>query len=139
MSMLPCGRTRGAQQEGRPLPTLADWFGLLDAQTRNARAWQRLFAHYDAVIAPAWGTTAFPHDDKPITERRLDVDGEDTQFGLQLAWPGLATFPMLPATSVPIGKDAEGLPIGVQVIADKIGRASWRENVCQYVWNTVVA
>src|SRR3546814_7057895 len=62
-----------------------DWFGLLDAQTRNARAWQRLFAHYDAVIAPAWGTTAFPHDDTPITERRLDVDGEDTQFGLQLA------------------------------------------------------
>src|SRR3546814_2215536 len=31
-----------------------------------------------------------------------------SQFGLQLAWPGLATFPMLPATSVPIGKDAEG-------------------------------
>src|SRR3546814_20329124 len=110
-----------------------DWFGLLDAQTRNARAWQRLFAHYDAVIAPAWGTTAFPHDDTPITERRLDVDGEDTQFGLQLAWPGLATFPMLPATSVPIGKDAEGLPIGVQVIADKIGRASCRERVGQYV------
>src|SRR3546814_20696168 len=83
MHMLNVAMTRGAQQEGRPLPTLADWFGLLDAQTRNARAWQRLFAHYDAVIAPAWGTTAFPHDDTPITERRLDVDGEATQFGLQ--------------------------------------------------------
>src|SRR3546814_19362050 len=113
MHMLNVAMTRGAQQEGRPLPTLADWFGLLDAQTRNARAWQRLFAHYDAVIAPAWGTTAFPHDDTPITERRLDVDGEDTQFGLQLAWPGPAPFPMLPPTSVPIGKYASGLPTGV--------------------------
>ncbi|MGN6270685.1 MAG: amidase family protein [Sphingomonas sp.] len=117
MHMLNIAMTRGAQQEGRPLPTLADWFGLQDEQSRNTRQWQRLFHHYDAVIAPAWGTTAFPHDDTPITERRLDVDGEDAQFGLQLAWPGLATFPMLPSTSVPVGRDAEGLPIGVQVIA----------------------
>jgi amidase len=117
MHMLNIAMTRGAQQEGRPLPTLADWFGLQDEQSRNARQWQRLFHTYDAVIAPAWGTTAFPHDDTPITERRLDVDGEDTQFGLQLAWPGLATFPMLPSTSVPVGRDADGLPIGVQVIA----------------------
>ena len=118
MHMLNIAMTRGAQQEGRPLPTLADWFGLQDEQSRNARAWQRLFHTYDAVIAPAWGTTAFRHDDTPIAERRLDVDGADTQFGLQLAYPGLATFPMLPATSVPIGRDADGLPIGVQVIAD---------------------
>src|SRR3546814_10848424 len=74
MHMLNVAMTRGAQQEGRPLPTLADWFGLLDAQTRNARAWQRLFAHYDPVIAPAWGTPAFPHDHTPNPERRLDVD-----------------------------------------------------------------
>lgn len=118
MHMLNIAMTRGVQQEGRPLPTLADWFGLQDEQARNARQWQRLFHTYDAVIAPAWGTVAFPHDDTPITERRLDIDGEDTPFGLQLAWPGLATFPMLPATSVPVGRDDEGMPIGVQVIAD---------------------
>jgi len=118
MHMLNIAMTRGAQQKGRPLPTLADWFVLQDEQARNARQWQRLFHTYDAVIAPAWGTVAFPHDDTPITERRLDIDGEDTQFGLQLAWPGLATFPMLPATSVPVGRDDEGMPIGVQVIAD---------------------
>jgi amidase len=118
MHMLNIAMTRGAQQKGRPLPTLADWFVLQDEQARNARQWQRLFHTYDAVIAPAWGTVAFPHDDTPITERRLDIDGEDTQFGLQLAWPGLATFPMLPATSVPVGRDDEGMPTGVQVIAD---------------------
>ena len=118
MHMLNIAMTRGRQQDGRPQPTLEDWFGLQDEQARNARQWQRLFHQYDAVIAPAWGTVAFLHDDTPIAERRLDVDGEDTQFGLQLAWPGLATFPMLPATSVPVGRDESGMPIGVQVIAD---------------------
>lgn len=115
--MLNIAMTRGAQQPDRPPPTLADWFMLGDEQARNARAWARLFSEYDAVIAPAWGTTAFPHDDTPITERTLMIDGEPTRFGLQLAFPGLATFPMLPATSVPVAKDANGLPIGVQVIA----------------------
>ena len=62
--------------------------------------------------------TAFPHDDEPLATRGLDVDGERTVFFHQFAFPGLATFPMLPATSVPIGRDGDGLPIGVQVIAD---------------------
>lgn len=118
LNMLTIAMTRGAVQDGRPLPTLSDWFALQDEQARNARQWQRLFHRYDAVIAPAWGTTAFPHDDTPIPERILTIDGEETRFGLQLAWPGLATFPMLPSTSVPIGRDRDGLPIGVQVIAD---------------------
>ena len=35
----------------------------------------------------------------------------------QLAWPGVATFPGLPATAVPVGPSGEALPIGLQVIA----------------------
>jgi amidase len=34
----------------------------------------------------------------------------------QLVWPGVATGPGLPATSIPIGLSAEGLPIGVQIV-----------------------
>ena len=102
-------------QEPAPLET---WLHLHDEQARNQRAWRRLFDQYDAVIAPTVGMTAFPHDDTPLADRRLDIDGEDTQFFHQFAFPGLATFPMLPATSVRIGTDPDGLPIGVQVIAD---------------------
>jgi amidase len=47
------------------------------------------------------------------------IDGDITPFGVQFAFPGLATFPMLPATSVPIGTDPDGMPIGVQVLADR--------------------
>ncbi|WP_375390602.1 amidase family protein [uncultured Sphingomonas sp.] len=101
-----------------PETSLETWHQLHDEQARNLRQWRRLFERYDAVIAPTVGMTAFAHDDTPLAERRLDIDGEDTQFFHQFVFPGLATFPMLPATSVPIGRDGDGLPIGVQVIAD---------------------
>ncbi|WP_066490511.1 amidase family protein [Sphingomonas sp. CCH9-F2] len=104
--------------DGATPPALEDWLHLHDEQARNQRAWRRLFEQYDVVIAPTVGMTAFAHDDTPLATRRLDVDGEDTQFFHQFAFPGIATFPMLPATSVRIGTDRDGLPIGVQVIAD---------------------
>lgn len=103
---------------GQEPPALETWHHLHDEQARLQRQWRCLFEQYDAVIAPAVGMTAFPHDDTPLVDRRLDIDGEDTQFFHQFVWPGLATFPMLPATSVPVGHDGDGLPIGVQVIAD---------------------
>jgi Asp-tRNA(Asn)/Glu-tRNA(Gln) amidotransferase A subunit family amidase len=34
----------------------------------------------------------------------------------QLAWPGIATLPGLPATAIPIGLSPQGLPIGVQIV-----------------------
>jgi len=44
------------------------------------------------------------------------VDGEPTPYGDQLRWPGLATFPGLPATAIPVTRSKNGLPIGVQLI-----------------------
>lgn len=104
--------------EGQELPALETWHHLHDEQARIQRQWRRLFRRYDVVVAPTVGMTAFPHDDEPLQTRGLDIDGERTVFFHQFAFPGLATFPMLPATSVPIGRDGDGLPIGVQVIAD---------------------
>jgi amidase len=118
MKMLNITIARGVPQDGSAPTTLIEWFDLRDDQARNKRAWNRLFGQYDAVIAPTLGVTAFAHDDTPLPKRILDIDGEATPFGLQFAFPGLATFPMLPATSFPIGADPDGLPIGVQAIAD---------------------
>jgi len=103
---------------GAQPPTLARWLELHDEQARCIRDWRRLFERYDAVIAPALGVTAFRHDDAPLGPRRISIDGRDEDFLHQFNWPGLATLPMLPATSVPVGTDGDGLPIGVQVIAD---------------------
>ncbi|WP_408988129.1 amidase family protein [Sphingomonas sp. SUN019] len=122
-AMLNIAITRGVPVDGGEPATLAHWFDLGDRQARNKRAWNRLFDQYDAVIAPALGVTAFAHDDTPLGDRKLTIDGAETPFTHQFVFPGLATFPMLPATSVPIGRDADGLPIGVQVIAD-----TWRDH-----------
>ncbi|NNM77508.1 amidase [Sphingomonas sp. ID1715] len=118
MKMLLTALSRGAPSPGGEPLSLTGWFDLQDEQTRCIRAWQRLFREYDAVIAPVFGTTAFPHDDTPTSTRKLIVDGVETDFAPQFAYAGLATFPNLPATSVPIGIGADGLPIGLQVTCD---------------------
>lgn len=110
---------RGAPAADGTVATLPDWLAMLDTQARTARAWRRLFQHYDAVIAPSLGAVAWPHSDVGMGERRLMIDGADTQYGLQLAFPGLANYPMLPATAVPITTDERALPIGVQIITDR--------------------
>jgi len=115
--MLIAITTRGA-----PGATSIDahaWMGLLDEQYRLARAWRAFFRDVDVLVTPAFGVPAFPHQDNPNwSERRLAIDGKETPYGVQVAWPGVATFPNLPATAAPVAKTKEGLPVGVQIIAD---------------------
>jgi len=79
--------------------------------------WRKLFGSFDAVICPVLPTPAYPHDHSPEQEaRRIEIDGKDYAYPDQLAWPGIATLPGLPATAIPIGLAPDGLPIGVQIV-----------------------
>jgi len=94
------------------------WMELLDAQFRLRRQWRALFDRFDAVVTPAFGTVAYPHVENPNEPgATLSIDGKRTPYFEQLAWPGVATFPGLPATAVPVGATSERLPVGLQVIA----------------------
>jgi len=116
LAMLGAIMTRGAPNVPHVI-SAHEWFLLLDQQMRLRRQWQTLFERFDAVMTPAFGSLAYPHVDAPdMWTSTLIIDGEPTVYGHQLAWPGVATFPGLPATAVPIGTTAAGLPIGVQVI-----------------------
>jgi amidase len=87
------------------------------ARARLRAQWRELFKSFDAVICPIMPTPAYPHDHSPEQEkRRIDIDGKDYVYPDQLAWPGIATLPGLPATAIPIGFSPEGLPIGVQIV-----------------------
>ncbi len=117
IQMLTAITTRGAPG-ATPIDTHT-WMGLLDEQARAQRAWMALFKDIDVVLTPPFGVPAFPHDDNPVwAERTLEIDGKATPYGVQVAWPGVATFPGLPAAAAPIAKTKEGLPIGVQIIAN---------------------
>ena len=112
-----------AMARGRPGPdgkamTLADYYQLLDRQARCGYAWEALFDEFDFVLAPPLPFLAFPHDPTPLGERRITINGKDHAFGDGLAWAGLATYPGLPSTVVPVGETA-GLPCGMQVISRK--------------------
>ena len=90
---------------------------LLDERHRLRRQWAALFERFDVVLSPAFGTVAFPHNDAPEwSARTLRIDNQDTPYGAQLAWPGLATFPGLPATAIPLDMNRDGLPLGAQLI-----------------------
>jgi amidase len=79
--------------------------------------WRMLFREFDAVICPIMPTPAYPHDHSPDQNaRRIVVDNHEFPYTDQLVWPGIATCPGLPATSIPLGLSPEGLPIGVQIV-----------------------
>ncbi|NUT52133.1 MAG: amidase [Saccharothrix sp.] len=94
-----------------------DWIEANHRREHHRHGWRRLFAEFDAVVCPITPTPAFPHDHHPNPmERRIDIDGVEYPYFDQLVWAGLATMPGLPATAVPAGRSAEGLPVGVQLI-----------------------
>lgn len=112
--------SHGIPPQGRDPVTLAAWFDMLDAHARTMREWDAALAErYDAVLAPIFGTTAFPLDDTDIAGRMIEIDGESKPCAPQLAWAGLAIYPGLPAVSFPAGKGSEGLPIGLQLIGPR--------------------
>ncbi|WP_271438481.1 amidase family protein [Pontixanthobacter luteolus] len=118
MKMLGIAMARGAPGPDGKRASATDWFDLLDAQAQAEIAWANLFAEYDFVIAPPAPIVAFEHDDTPVRDRKVTIDGKTRDFAEVFAWAGISTFPNLPSTVLPVGESA-GLPSGVQVIGPR--------------------
>jgi len=94
-----------------------DWVIADGGRVRLKAQWRELFNSFDAVICPIMPTPAYVQDHSPEQEkRRIRIDGIDYPYTDQLAWPGVATLPGLPATAIPTGFSPQGLPIGVQIV-----------------------
>ena len=122
LRMLNTVMARGAPAPSGKRATATDWFDLLDAQAVVEFAWTQVFERYDFVLAPPAPVLAIPHLDGSVFNSTLRINGEDVPAGSGLAWVGLATFPNLPATVLPIGEGtSEGvtLPCGMQVIGPR--------------------
>lgn len=105
----------------RQTATYRDYATAHETRTRIRWAWHDFFQHYDVLITPMMATPAFVHDQRPFRDRALLVDGQAQPYFQQIFWAGLAICAYLPATLVPTGPGAEGLPIGVQVIGPQYG------------------
>ncbi len=118
MRMLNVAMARGAPGPNGKRASATDWFDLLDEQYRNEAAWARLFETYDYVLAPPAPVLAVPHSEGRIFDGEIEVDGQPVRGAAGLCWAGLATFPNLPATVLPVGGTGD-LPCGMQVMGPR--------------------
>lgn len=117
LRLLNTAITRGTP-EARPVDAHV-YMNLLDAQLNLQRQWANIFRDIDVVLSPAFSTAAFPHTDEPDwSKRTLTVNGQAIPYASQLMWAGLATFPGLPSTAVPLARTPDGLPTGMQVLGN---------------------
>lgn len=124
MRMLNIAMARGAPAKDGKRASATDWFDLLDKQARNELAWERVFEDYDFVLAPPAPVLAIPNSKARVFDGTLEIDGRDVPGAAGLCWAGLATFPNLPSTVLPIGENG-GLPCGMQVIGPR-----WSDFAC---------
>jgi amidase len=79
-------------------------------------AWSSYFTRVDVFLCPANFTPAFPHDTRPFDERTIATPEGERPYTNQPFWISHASLPGLPAVVAPIGRTADGLPVGVQIV-----------------------
>ena len=82
------------------------------------RAWSSFFESYDVLLCPIAPTPAWAHDPRDRFDRLIDVDGTGISYFDQIFWSGVPILSYLPATTIPAGRSDEGLPVGVQIVAE---------------------
>lgn len=95
---------------------LGDWFKLVEQGNRLREAFCTVFGRYDVLLMPPTYTPAFAHDHGFTATRRITVDGVRRHYSDLFMWIAPATLMGLPATSAPVGRTAEGLPVNVQIV-----------------------
>lgn len=92
------------------------WLSANERRLQMRRKWHAFFRDWDALLLPVLPTTAIPHDpSEPMAARTLVINGERRPYLDQLRWVGLTGVAYLPATVVPLGLAADGLPVGIQI------------------------
>ena len=121
--MLNVAMARGAPSPNGTRASATDWFDLLDAQATKEAEWAHLFETYDFVLAPPAPVLAVKHMEGRVFDTSIPVGGVDVAGADGLAWAGIATFPNLPATVLPIGSgvyEGSELPCGMQVMGPRM-------------------
>jgi amidase len=106
---------RGFAEEGRQSSPAA-FYNALEIAGRTGRAFAAALLPYDLLICPTTALPAVAADHDP-TRDRLDIAGHAVEP--MLGWVMTPLFNMLshhPVLSVPCGRAANGVPLGLQIV-----------------------
>ena len=94
-----------------------DWMGLNEERSRQQAAWDRFFRDHDVLLCPITPVAAFPHDHTGgVFDRTITYAGQERPYVELLHWAGVIGVVHLPAAVVPVGRTADGLPVGIQIV-----------------------
>jgi amidase len=97
-----------------------EWLAADETRARIGAQIRGVFNKFDVILAPINPVAAFPHDHRPFQRRILTLsDGAKLPYLAMLRWIALATACGLPATAIPAGQTATGLPVGAQLIGPR--------------------
>ncbi len=89
------------------------WF---DKREQYRQSLRDFFKEYDILLAPVTNTLAFVHDQRPFTQRTLQINGQETPYDRITVYPSLGNLSGHPGTAFPVGLSPTGLPVGVQAL-----------------------
>jgi amidase len=94
------------------------WLKADAARHEIRQRWQEFYDEFDVVLMPVTPTAAPPHHGKLIDRfgRHFDVDGSKRSYWDQTKWNAIANIAGTPATTIPVKRNAAGLPVGVQAM-----------------------
>ncbi len=112
-------------EDDRPLARTArfatqryrDWVFANEKREQLRALMAEFFSSVDALLMPVAMVPAIPHDhSESFPDRVIQVGGVSRPYTDLMAWVALATVTHLPATVVPVGHTASGLPVGIQIV-----------------------
>lgn len=113
------------------------WLAADRERARIRRQWAAFFADHDVLLCPVIASPPFPHCQYgDLVGRTVVIDGTMRPYLDLVWWTVLVGMAYLPATSIPVGWTASGLPIAVQVVGPYLGdrtclaAAKWLIEAC---------
>jgi amidase len=94
-----------------------DVCAMLDAQNRVSRSVGAFFTGYDLLVTPTLAQPPAPHGTFDYDDPAYTVDSWFRRLSAYGPFASVLNQTGQPAISLPLGRSADGLPIGVQVVA----------------------
>jgi amidase len=114
---LATGDTPTAQIKRLQAMRHRQWLSHNERRQQMRKRCEEFFKNWDAILLPVMPCPAILHDhSEPLSSRRVVVGGEQRMYWELNAWMAPAGACYLPATVIPVGRVASGLPVGIQIV-----------------------